>query len=612
MYVIGTAGHVDHGKSLLVEALTGIDPDRLREEKARGMTIDLGFAWLTLPGGRNVSIIDVPGHERFIKNMLAGAGGIDLALLVVAADDGVMPQTREHLAILDLLGVRRGVVALTKRDLVDADWLALVTADIVELLAGTALEGSPIVPCSSTTREGLDGLLAAIDGALDALPPRRDIGRPRLPIDRVFTIAGFGVVVTGTLIDGQLAVGDEIELMPGRLRGRVRGLQSHRDKVERASPGMRTAVNITGIDKDAIRRGLVLGAPGTLRAADVVDVRLTAVSGLPHAVRHNMKVTFHCYADEANAQVRLLEPGDLRPGETAWAQIRFETPVAVERGDRFVLRTPNDTIAGGVIADAAPKRHRRGDAAALAALELLLSGSARDMVAAALVRTPFSDAAALGASLGLPRDEIDAALSDLAASGEIVLAGEGDGARAVPVTHVARMRSDAAALLDAYHREHPLRAGMPQEELRSRLGLESGALSAVAKLLPDVRLTGATAALADFRPQPTPAQQEQIDAWVASLRASPGGADAAIDPALQAYAIDAGVVVDAGGGVLFERAAFDEMAAAVRAHIDGNGAITLAEARDLLGTSRKHAQALLEHLDRLRITRRVDDRRVLR
>ena len=361
MFVIGTAGHVDHGKSLLVEALTGIDPDRLREEKARGMTIDLGFAWLTLPGGRNVSIIDVPGHERFIKNMLAGAGGIDLALLVVAADDGVMPQTREHLAILDLLGVRRGVVALTKRDLVDDEWATLVANDIVELIDGTALEGSPVVPCSSLTREGLDTLVAALDTAIDGLPPKRNIDRPRLPIDRVFTIAGFGTVVTGTLIDGELAVGAEIELMPGQLRGRIRGLQSHRDKIERALPGMRAAINITGIDKTDMRRGLVLGAADTLHATSAVDARLTAVAGLTHAVRHNMRVTFHCYADEANAQIRLLEAGDLRAGETSWAQIKLETPVALERGDRFVLRTPNDTIAGGVIADTAPKRHRRGD-----------------------------------------------------------------------------------------------------------------------------------------------------------------------------------------------------------------------------------------------------------
>ncbi|MEK7692652.1 MAG: selenocysteine-specific translation elongation factor [Chloroflexota bacterium] len=612
MYVIGTAGHVDHGKSLLVEALTGIDPDRLREEKARGMTIDLGFAWLTLPGGRSVSIVDVPGHERFIKNMLAGAGGVDLALLVVAADDGVMPQTREHLAILDLLGVRHGVVALTKRDIVDDDWLALVTNDIDDLLDGTALAGSPVVPCSSITRAGLDDLLAAIESAIDGLPPKRNIGRPRLPIDRVFTIAGFGTVVTGTLIDGELAAGAEIELMPGRLRGRIRGLQAHRDKVERASPGMRTAVNITGIDKDTIRRGLVLAAPRTLAATGVVDVRLVAVAGLPHAVRHNMNVTFHCFADEANAQVRLLQPGDLRPGDSGWAQIKLETPVAVVRGDRFVLRTPNDTIAGGVIADVAPKRHRRGDAAMIAALEVLLSGSPSDAVLAAVGRRPLIDRATLTSELAFSGADVDAALAELVNTGALVLLGDGAGARAVLPDAFDRLTSAAMAVLDAFHREHPLRPGMPLEELRSRLGLNAEAFQLVAGVLRGVTVSGATASLATFRPEPTRAQQQQIAAYLAALRASPGGTDAACEPALRAYLVETGAVVDAGGGVLFEAASFDAMTANIRTHIEQHGAITLAQTRDLIGTSRKYAQALLEHLDRLRVTRRVGDERVLR
>ena len=612
MYVIGTAGHVDHGKSLLVETLTGIDPDRLREEKARGMTIDLGFAWLTLPGGRSVSIIDVPGHERFIKNMLAGAGGVDLALLVVAADDGVMPQTREHLAILDLLGVGRGVVALTKRDLVDDDWLTLVTNDIRELLEGTAFAGSPIVPCSSITRDGLGALLAALDAAIDGLPTKRDIGRPRLPIDRVFTIAGFGTVVTGTLIDGELRAGEEIELAPGQLRGRIRGLQSHRDKVERAVPGTRTAVNVTGVDKDAMRRGLVLGAPGTLRATKAVDVRLTAVAGLAHAVRHNMNVTFHCHADEANAQVRLLEAGDLRPGDTAWAQIKLETPVAVERGDRFVLRTPNDTIAGGVIADTAPKRHRRNDPAVHAALEALLSDSPRELVLAAIGRSPFIEISKLAPRLGLPRADVEAAIAELASANDITILGESATRRAILMAHLASLRADADAALDAYHKEHPLRAGMPQEEFRARLGLDGAALALVVAMLPGVTLTNATASRAGFRPEPTTAQRAQIDAWLASLTASPGGDDSAIEPALRAYLVEAGRVVDAGGGIVFEAAAFEAMTAAVRAHIERHGAITLAQARDLFGTSRKYAQAALEHLDRLRVTRRVGDERVLR
>ncbi|MER3420669.1 MAG: selenocysteine-specific translation elongation factor, partial [Chloroflexota bacterium] len=307
VHVIGTAGHVDHGKSTLVQALTGIDPDRLQEEKARGMTIDLGFAWLKLPGGEEISIIDVPGHERFIKNMLAGVGGIDLALLVIAADEGVMPQTREHLAIIDLLQIRAGVVAITKTDLVEPDWLELVVADVEETLAGTTLADSPIVPCSAYTGAGLDQLVHTIEERLAQTPPKRDIGRPRLAIDRAFTIAGFGTVVTGTLIDGPLRVGQEVEIVPGGLRSRVRGLQTHRQKVEVARPGSRTAVNLAGLAVDALRRGQVLTVPGWLRPTTAVDVSLKAVAGLTHPIKHNTTVTFHTGAAEVEAKLRLLD-----------------------------------------------------------------------------------------------------------------------------------------------------------------------------------------------------------------------------------------------------------------------------------------------------------------
>ena len=261
MYVVGTAGHVDHGKSTLVEALTGIDPDRLAEEKERGLTIDLGFAWLRLPGGNEVSIVDVPGHERFVNNMLAGVGGIDLALLVVAADESVMPQTREHLAILDLLQIRRGLVAVTKRDLVDDDWLELVVADVEDVVRGTVLDGAPVVTVSATTREGLPQLVSTIEDLLDETPPKRDLGRPRLPIDRAFTISGFGTVVTGTLTDGNLAVGQQLELAVSGRSTRVRGLQSHRSKVEEAVPGVRVAANLTGVQAESISRGEVLTTP---------------------------------------------------------------------------------------------------------------------------------------------------------------------------------------------------------------------------------------------------------------------------------------------------------------------------------------------------------------
>jgi selenocysteine-specific elongation factor len=324
-----------------------------------------------------------------------------------------------------------------------------------------------------------------------------------------------------------------------------------------------------------------------------------------------MKVTFHCHADEANAQLRLLEAGDLRQGETSWAQIKLETPVAVERGDRFVLRTPNDTIAGGVIADTTPKRHRRGDAAVIASLEALLSESPRDLVLAAVGRTPFIAITRIATEIGRSPAEAAMACADLEQAADIVVIGEGDARRAVLPARLAAVASDAVAALDAYHREHPLRMGMPQEEFRKRLGLDAATFGLVADRVARVRITGPTAALAGFHRAPTIAQQGQIDAWLSSLRTSPGGNDVTLDPALLAYLVETGAVVDTGGGIVFEAAAFDAMTAQVRAHIEQHGTITLAQARDLFGTSRKYAQALLEQLDRLRVTRRNGDERTL-
>ena len=304
MYVIGTAGHVDHGKSTLVKALTDIDPDRLPEEKEREMTVDLGFAWMTLPSGREVSIVDVPGHERFIKNMLAGVGGIDLALLIVAADESVMPQTREHLAILDILRVTRGLVVVTKTDLVDEELVELVKAEVEDTLSGTSFEGCPMVGVSAYTGDGMDELRGMIDGILDDTEARRDLGRPRLPIDRCFTISGFGTVVTGTLIDGSLAVGQEIELAGSQQRARIRGLQSHKTRVTSAEPGVRLAVNLSGISRDDIERGEILTSPGWLRPARRVDARLRMVNDAPHSLKHNEGVTFHLFTSESPARAR--------------------------------------------------------------------------------------------------------------------------------------------------------------------------------------------------------------------------------------------------------------------------------------------------------------------
>ena len=384
MYVIGTAGHVDHGKSTLVQALTGIDPDRLTEEKRRGMTIDLGFAWVQLPSGREVSIVDVPGHERFIKNMLAGVGGIDLALLIVAADESVMPQTREHLAILDLLGVRRGIVVLTKADLADDDMLSLVQLEVEETLEKTTLAGAPVYSVSASTGQGIPALASAIDDALNETEPRRDVGRPRLPVDRAFTMAGFGTVVTGTLIDGSLVAGQSVEIVPGGLQARVRGLQSHRQKIETAAPGNRVAVNLSGISADEISRGDVVASQQWLRATRAVDVRLQLIPNAPHGVRHNLPVSFHAFAAETQAKVRLLDTDELEPGEQGWAQIWLEEPIALVRGDHFVIRSADATLGGGVVAGVDAKRHRRRHAPTLERLHRLAEGSPTAQLISAL------------------------------------------------------------------------------------------------------------------------------------------------------------------------------------------------------------------------------------
>lgn len=570
MYVIGTAGHVDHGKSLLVQALTGIDPDRLREEKERGLTIDLGFAWLMLPSGNEVSIVDVPGHERFIKNMLAGAGGIDLALLVIAADEGVMPQTCEHLAILDLLGVNSGVVAITKRDLVDNDMLEIVSTEALELIDGTTLAGAPLVACSAVTGEGLDELRRVLEERLASTPSRRDIGCPRLPVDRSFTIAGLGTVVTGTLIDGALELGQEIAIVPGEMRARIRGLQHHKQQVERALPGRRTAVNLAGVSKDDVSRGQVLALPGQLVPATVIDVRVRAVASLRKPLRHDAELTLHTGSAEVPARLLLLDVSELAAGEEAWAQLRLGEPVAVVKGDRFVLRTPNDTVAGGEIVDPHAQRHRRFHVPALEQLEALREGRVIDVGGSAMTDDGF------------------AALSE-------------------------RARAAVASYLD----EHPLRFGIAADELRKQLRLDAATFAAALERWSaggalDQR--GAIIMLPGHAPKLTVRQQRAADEFLAARRAQPYAppADAAFDAELLTYLEEADEVVSVGDGVVFAAEAYREMAERITEYLRREGTITLAQARDLFGTTRKYAQALLEYLDSLRVTRRVGDERVLR
>lgn len=618
MFVLGTAGHVDHGKSRLVQALTGIDPDRLTEEKERGMTIDLGFAWLKLPSGREVSIVDVPGHERFVKNMLAGVGGIDLALLVVAADEGVMPQTREHLAILDLLRLGSGIVVVTKKDLVDHELLELVTMEIRELLAGTSLASAPIVAVSAATGEGLPDLMTDIDRLLDATQPKRDIGRPRLPIDRVFTIAGFGTVVTGTLVDGQLMVGQEVEVVPPRLRARLRGLQTHKKKLDTVSPGSRVAANLSGLAASELERGQVLTPPDWLRPTIALDVKIRLLSKVPHRLRHNAEISFHSNALEAIGKVRLLDKEKLEPGEAGWAQLVLSQPVAVVKGDLFIIRSSTDTLGGGEIVDAYPRRHRRFHAGTIQGLAARERGSPTEILLATIeARQPLTLEELLARS-SLSQSETQQAIQSLVSENRMVVLGEkGAGVLLFSSMGWQRLRDEATQAVAGYHRRFPLRPGMPKEELKSKLRVPSGSFTAALQRLSQdgaVVEDGKAVRLPSHRMELSREQQAVVDAFFKLLSQNPYSppSDLTMDPELLDLLIEQRKVVKVAGNVLFAASAYDEMVGRVMAHVKSYGKITVAEVRDLFQTSRKYALALMEHLDEQKITRRVGDERVLR
>ena len=621
MYVIGTAGHVDHGKSTLVKALTNIDPDRLPEEKDREMTIDLGFAWMTLPSGREVSIVDVPGHERFIKNMLAGVGAIDLALLIVAADESVMPQTREHLAILDILQIRRGIIVVTKTDLVDEELVELVKAEVEDFLAGTSFEGCPMVGVSAYSGAGLDELRDTIDGVLDHTEARRDLGRPRLPVDRCFSISGFGTVVTGTLIDGALAVGQEVEVANSGRRGRIRGLQSHEAKVDQAQPGVRLAVNISGLSRSDIQRGEVLTTAGWLRSTQRLDARLKMVKGAPHSLRHNEGVTFHLFTSETTARVRLLDADRLAAGADGWVQILLTDPLPMVKGDFFVIRSAEDTLGGGQVADPNPRRrHRRFSPDVVERLMTLDQGTGEDVLLSVAEQWEPCDLTQLSRRSNLPTSEVLERIEVLTAQGDMVVLGDlsadSDG-----VVYSAQgwntLKNKVSLALHTYHSQYPLRRGAPIQEVRSRLGVSQPVyLRVVARLTAEDYLVeeGPYLRLPDHQVSLTQQMEQQVSAYIKALEQEPYSppSDRPLDPELLSVLIDEGKVVKVNESVVFAASAYQEMADRIIQHLKANGSITVAEGRTMFNTSRKYILPLLEYLDQQRVTRRVGDERVLR
>ncbi len=615
MFVVGTAGHIDHGKSVLIQKLTGIDPDRLREEKERGMTIDLGFAWLKLPSGSEVGIIDVPGHERFIKNMLAGVGGIDMALLIVAANEGVMPQTREHLSIIDLLGIQKGIVVITKKDLVDEELLSLVKMEVEELIKPTTLSGAPVVTVSAVTGEGLPSLVSTIDEVLLSTEPRRDIGRPRLLIDRVFTISGSGTVVTGTLIDGSLSVGQDLEIVPKGIKARLRGVQTHKTRIETAGPGSRVAANLVGVAPSQIERGDVVTRPGWLVPTMRIDVGLTMLPGIKRPLRHGATVSFFTGAAEVTAKVHLLDKEEVVPGDTAWAQFTLASPVAVVKGDHFIIRSPMDTLGGGKIVNSYASRHRRFRPDGIRNLEVMERGTVEEVIIAALdVKQPL-ELDYLLVQCNLSAGEAQKAVDVLVERKEIKVIGQGD--HRLLFTNVGwdRLTEKAEAVVKAYHKKFATRSGIPKGELSSKLGLPPHS-PVLQEFFNEGILVeeGAAVRVTSYCVQLTPQQQSRIDAFLHSLEQSPYSppGDVVLEPDLLNLLIEQQRVVKVSGKVVFSRKAYDEMVVKIIAHAKEQGTVSVAEVRDMFGTSRKYALSLLEYMDEKKLTRRVGDDRVAR
>ncbi len=630
MYVIGTAGHVDHGKSTLIKALTGIHPDRLKEEKLRQMTIDLGFAWLKLPNGEELGIVDVPGHRDFIENMLSGVGGIDAALFIIAADEGVMPQTKEHLAILDLLQVKNGIIVLTKIDLInDPDWLDLVEMDIRDATKNTILEHASVVRVSALTNAGIDQLINTIQELLATVDPKPDFGRARLPIDRVFSITGFGTIVTGTLLDGSLQVGQEVELLPTGNKVRIRGLQTHKKNEQIAFPGSRTAVNLSGINVDEIQRGQVLANFHKYLPTQRFDADLRILSSSSFSVKHNQTVKLFIGASEVLSRIRVLGRDEIKPGENGWVQIEPVFPIVGIRGDRFIIRipSPGETIGGGMIVNPNPaRRHKRYSQDVIKQLEAYLKGTPDEIFLQAIQDVGVGTFDTVSKKAKLELSVIKDFWNNLLAEKKIYQLEKGDVFQKPNLTLCSSIwlndkKNKTSLLLENYHKQFNLRAGIPKEELKSRLKLEQTVFIAVLNLFQEinfVELHGNFIRVKDFTTNLNPSQERAKNSIVkafSDLPYSPPSLKENIDlhgEEILNYLQVENILISVGNDVAFLNENYREMENWVIKKIELSGSLTVAEFRDKFQTSRKYALAFLEHLDAIGTTIRDGDFRKLR
>jgi selenocysteine-specific elongation factor len=624
--IIGTAGHVDHGKTLLIKALTGIDTDRLIEEKKRGITIELGFAHLDWPDGTQAGIVDVPGHEKFIKNMLAGAGGIDLAMLVIAADDGVMPQTVEHLDILTLLGIKDGLVVITKADTVDPEWLEMMREEITERVKGSFLEGKPIVTVSAYTGQGIPELKEMLRN-LVRNAEEKSLRIPfRLPIDRVFSVDGFGTVVTGTLIEGAINEGDPAELVPSGAETRIRNLQVHGQDVSTAYAGQRVAINLAGLKKADIRRGDIVAKPGTVRTSRMLDVRLQNLRDSARIIQNDSQVHLFHGSSVLLAKVVLFGREELKPGESCYAQLRLTEPIASKNGDRFVIRffSPLETIGGGVILDDQPRRHKRSDPRIQDILRIKESGSRDDQTIQILAEfgTKLPAAAQLMAKLQREESDIQDELYHLCSRGYAVEPLPG---RYTAATVLDKVWKDCQEILTLYHKQNPLHAGIKAAELRQKLfkGMEQSAADAFLNILRQegkLRKITDRYALWDFTITLTK-RQRNIREKLLKTYQNAGIETPITDHIMEEFPtnertdarqvleslVSSGDLVMLIPQICLHRNTYASILETAKTHFETQDSLTLAQLRDLLHSSRKYAQAIIEYFDKIHITKKDGD-----
>ena len=630
--ILGTAGHIDHGKTSLIKAVTGTDTDRLKEEKERGITIELGFASLDLPSGQHLGIVDVPGHEKFVKNMVAGATGIDIVVMVIAADEGVMPQTREHMEICTLLGVQHGMVVLTKIDMVDDEWLDLVQEDVREFIQGTFLEDAPILTLSSVTGQGIPEFIEHLDELSQNVPERVPSGIFRLPIDRVFTMKGFGTVITGTVISGQVNAGDPIMVYPTGITSKVRGIQVHNQSVNRAEAGMRTAINFQGLEKTAIQRGEVLSSPGALKSSYMVDVSLHFLSSNPKAVKNRTLVRFHTGTSEILGNLILLDREELSPGDNTVAQLRLNTPVALVKEDRFVIRSysPVRTIGGGEVLNPMPKKHKRLQDATVDGLKRLDNQAPEEIIAYLVNESgyqgiTFSD---LKIMTNLPEKQLEHGLQDLM-SKKTIIQSEKENRTFIHNEILEQLKTEILSYLQQYHNAFALKAGMPKEELKTKLPptLASKLFNLTLNLMikaeqivqeeNTVRLASHTISLgadqADVR-------DKILDTYLKSGLQPPYFKELSktlnIGPArskeVLMHLVEEGRMVKTKEDLYFHAGAIGDLKNKLVAFLENKGEITTPQFKEMTGASRKYVIPLAEYFDATNVTLRVGDVRKLR